>query len=213
MKRQVATTLLVIPLCFGCASTSDHPAAVSTTPSPASTGQPASTASNMPTVTKPSTVRHTVTVVAQPSVKAITRMIVAIKPGSLPETSTAADEVLSRLPATLDGHRGTASGGHEFSYGPGFHITAAPLAEAAGPDMAMAPFFHRFMTSGEFAVQAQSPAGGTLLWFVATSTEPPGQAFVALASSNGKWLYGFKAPDRLRLQRLLATFSRALVPR
>jgi hypothetical protein len=74
----------------------------------------------------------------------------------------------------------------------------------------MSTFFHTFMTSGQFHVQAHSSSRAPLLWFVAASADAGGHAVVSLANLHGKWLYGFEAPDRQRLQQLVTAFQAAL---
>lgn len=135
----------------------------------------------------------------------------SIDPTKLPSTASGVASILAKLPATLGGHPVTARTGREVSYADGTSIHAQPLAEAAGPGMAMAQFFAGFVRQGgQFTVTSQNKPDEPMLWFTANGRPPYGAHVAALASSTGSWLFGVDAPSERAANDLLTRFEAAL---
>ena len=128
-------------------------------------------------------------------------------PGKLPGTPEAAAKLLQLLPATIAGAGRTTTGPKGVSWGDGSTVTAAPLAEAAGPGKSMREFFNAFAASGQFTVTRRALPTSRLLWFVGTSNGPAAGPVAAFADADGQWLFGVEAPGTTAFNELINSIT------
>jgi hypothetical protein len=143
--------------------------------------------------------------------QAAAQRVASLPVRALPNSQETVAGLLNRLPTSLGGRTRQPVNGTVVTYTAAgqssITLTVESLADAAGPNVAMADFFHRFVTSGQIKAKAQGTAP---LFYVTGQTADSQLPAAAWARADGDWLYAVEGDSWPTVGALLDALRHAL---